>query len=169
MTREQLIKDREALIEALENIEAALLGEIQEFRPDDEQLNTEEAVKTFLMLREARDKAKERHEKRDKAMKAHQGRIEVALGAFMQRSTSQGINTKYGTVFTSLQSTARVADKDAFLSYLWESGDQENGQWQLATISANKAEVAKHLELHDGQLPPGIDYSSRIVVQIRRK
>jgi hypothetical protein len=162
--REQLIADREQLTEALENIETALLGDIQEFRPDDDTLNTEAAVQTYLMLREARERGKDRHEERDKVLREHQHRIENALGAFMQRNTSSGLNTKYGTVFTQHQSTARVADKNAFLLYL-----QESDAWHMATIGANKKEVADHLDKNEGQLPPGVDWSSRVVVQIRRK
>src|SRR5690349_21558385 len=108
--RDELLKDRDTLITALEAVETALLGEVQEFRPDDDTLNTEDAVRTYLTLRDARDRGKERHEKRDGVLRAHQDRIEKALGAFMQRNTSSGLNTKYGTVFTSQQSTARVAD-----------------------------------------------------------
>src|ERR1051326_2204666 len=162
--REQLIADREQLTEALENIETALLGDIQEFRPDDDTLDTEAAVQTYLMLREARERGKDRHEYRDKILREHQHRIENALGAFMQRNTSSGLNTKYGTVFSTHQSTARVADKNAFLLYL-----QESDAWHMATIGANKKEVADHLEKNEGQLPPGVDWSSRVVVQIRRK
>jgi hypothetical protein len=29
--------------------------------------------------------------------------------------------------------------------------------------------VQDHLETNDGTLPPGVDWSSRVVVQIRRK
>jgi len=162
--RDALLTDREQLIEALENIETALLGEIQEFKPDDDTLNTEEAVRVYLMLRNARERGKDRHEDRDKLLRLHQERIERALGAFMQRNTSQGLNTKFGTVFCAHQSTARVADKAAWLSYL-----QKNDAWHMATIGANKAEVAKHLETNEGELPPGVDWSSRVVVQIRRK
>lgn len=162
--REQILADRDQLTDALENIEVVLLGDIQEFRPDDDTLNAEDAVKTYLLIREARERCKDRQEERDKQLRAHQTRIEQALGAFMQRNTTAGLNTKYGTVFTAHQSTARVADKAAFLSYL-----KENDAFELATIGANKATVAEHLEKNEGQLPPGVDWSSRVVVQIRRK
>lgn len=162
--REQLLEDRDKLTDALEQIHAVLLGDIQEFDPADEKLDVESCVKTYLLLREARERGKDRQDNRDRELRAHQSRIENALAAFLQRNTTTGLNTKYGTVFTSQQNTARVADKEAYLSYLLE-----NGAWHLATIAANKAEVAKHLEEHDGELPPGIDYSTRIAVQIRRK
>lgn len=162
--RSNLLRDRDQLIEALENLEAALLGDIQEFRPDDDTLNTEEAVKTYLLLREARERAKDRADDRDKVLREHQHRIENALGAFMQRNSTAGMSTRYGTIFTSQQSTARVADKQAFLSFLLDKN-----LWHLATIGANKKEVAEHLDKHEGQLPPGVDWSSRVVVQIRRK
>jgi hypothetical protein len=162
--REEALRNRDQLLEALENIEFALLGIIQEFRADDDTLNTEEAVKTYLLLREARERAKDRADERDKTLREHQHRIENALGAFMQRNTQTGLNTKFGTVFTAHQSTARVADKAAFLSFL-----QENNAWELATIGANKKTVQDHLETNDGTLPPGVDWSSRVVVQIRRK
>lgn len=162
--REALLNDRDQLVQALEKVEAALLGDIQEFRADDDTLNTEEAVKTYLLLREARERAKDRADDRDKTLREHQHRIENALGAFMQRNATAGLSTKFGTVFTSQQSTARVADKQAFLSYLLD-----NNAWELATIGANKKIVQDHLETNDGKLPPGVDWSSRVVVQIRRK
>lgn len=171
--RTQIFLDREALIEALENIEVALIGEVQEFKPDDDSLDIEAAVKTYLLLRESREKGKDRQDARDKQLRAHQTRIEQALGAFMQRNTSTGLNTRFGTVFTSQQSTARVADKEAFLSFLLEKDlpeEERNGErWNNATIAANKASVGTFIETNDGVPPPGVDWSSRIVVQIRRK
>lgn len=162
--RQTLLADRDRLIEALENIHAALLGDVAEFRPNDDELNCEEAVKTYLMLREAREHGKQRQDDRDKQLREQQQSIERALGAFLQRNSTTGMNTKYGTVFTSQQSTARVADKDAFLSYLLAED-----AWHLATIAANKASVGSHIETNEGTPPPGVDWSSRIVVQIRRK
>lgn len=162
--KEDLLADRDQLIEALENIETALLGDIQEFRADDERLNVDEAAKTYLMLRDARERGKDRHEARDEALRKHQQSIENACGAFMQRNTTASLSTKDATIFTAHQSTARVDDKAVFLSFL-----KENDAWHVATIGANKKEVADHLAKNDGQLPPGVSWSSRIVVQIRRK
>lgn len=162
--RDEMLKHREKLMEALENIEEALLGDIPTFAASDENLDVEECVRTHLMIREARERVKDRFEKRDKELRNHQGTIEGALGAFIQRTNTQGLNTKYGTVFTAHQSTARIADKDAFLSYL-----KTEDAWHLATIGANKATVSQHLETNEGNLPPGVDYTTRIVVQIRRK
>lgn len=162
--RQEILEQRDQLIAALENIEAALLDDVPTFAASDENLDTEECVRVYLMLREARERAKDRHEKRDKELRGHQQVIEGALGAHMQRFHTEGLNTKFGTIFTAHQSTARVADKDAFLSFV-----KTNDEWQLATIGANKATVSQYLEEHEGNLPDGVDYSTRIVVQIRRK
>jgi hypothetical protein len=162
--REKMLEQRDKLIEALENIEQALIEDVPTFAASDEDLDVEQCVKFYLLLREARERAKDRAERRDKELRNHQQTIEGALGAFMQRVNTEGLNTKYGTIFTAHQSTARIADKDAFLSFL-----KEQDAWHLATIGANKATVSQHLEEHEGNLPPGVDYSTRIVVQIRRK
>jgi hypothetical protein len=162
--REDLIKDRDRLLDALDAMDYALLGDVKEFAVTDGSLNVDDAVQTYLFLREARERNKERADSRDKLLRDHQRRIENALHAFLQTNGTTGLNTKFGTVFTSQQSTARVADKDAFLSYLLD-----NTAWHLATVAANKAAVGKHLEENEGTLPPGVDWSSRIVVQIRRK
>lgn len=161
--RAQAIRDREQLIETLERIETVLMDDMKELTIGDENLDTEQCVKTFLMLREQREQTKDRWERRDSVLKAAQDLITSALGVFMQSHKQDGLNTKYGTVFTSSQSAARIADRDAFLSFL-----KEKDLWELATVSANKATVTDYLEEHE-DLPPGIDYSRRQVVQIRRK
>jgi urease accessory protein UreF len=161
--REQALKDRAQLIEALEQIEAAMMDDMKALTIGDENLDVEECVKSYLTLREQREQTKDRWERRDATLRSSQDLIEAALGVFLQTHKQQGLNTKYGTVFTSAQSTARVADKDAFLSFL-----RANDAWALANIAANKATVTGYLE-EKGELPPGVDYSQRIKVQIRRK
>lgn len=161
--REQALLDREKLIEALEQIETVLMADMKELTIGDENLDVEQCVKTFLMLREQREVTKDRWENRDAVLKSAQDLITAALGVFMQAHKQDGLNTKYGTVFTSSQSAARIADRDAFLSFL-----KEKDLWELATVSANKATVTTYIEEHE-ELPPGIDYSRRQVVQVRRK
>lgn len=161
---EALNQDRDRLLEALENVEAALMKDLDTFTINDDNLDIEKCVQTYLLLRESREQLKDRFERRDKAMRAAQEHIEAALAVHIEKSNVTGLNTKYGTVFQSPQSTARVADKEAFLLYL-----RENDAWHLATIGANKATVGDHLAEHEGVLPPGVDWSSRIKVQIRRK
>ncbi len=161
---DSLQRDRDKLLEALENIEAAIEKDFATFTINDDNLDIEKCVKTYLDLRESRERTKERWERRDKAMRSAQEQIEAALAVHIEKSNVTGLNTKFGTVFQSPQSTARVADKEAFLSYL-----REKDAWHLATIGANKATVGDHLAENEGVLPPGVDWSSRIKVQIRRK
>lgn len=161
--REQALTDRAKLIAALEDIDTALMDDMKALVIGDENLDVEQCVKTFLYLREQRELTKDRWERRDAVLRSAQDLIESALGVFLQTHNQQGLNTKYGSVFTSAQSTARVADKDAFLSFL-----RANNNWELATVAANKATVTGYLE-DKGELPPGIDWSQRIKVQIRRK
>lgn len=162
--RQILISERERMLVVLENIEAAMLGDLQSFAADDENLDCDACVQTYLTLRETRERTKDRFEKRDATLRTMQRSIEAALGAHIQRGKLTGLNTRFGTVFTSPQSTAKVVDRDAYLSYL-----RENNSWELATLGSNKAEVAKFVENNDGTLPPGVDLTTRIAVQIRRK
>jgi len=161
--REQALRDREQLIIALEQVDTVLMDDLKELTIGDENLDTEQCVKTFLMLREQRELTKDRWEQRDAVLRSAQDLITAALGVFLQAHKQDGLNTRYGTVFTSSQSAARIADRDAFLSFL-----KEKGLWELVTVSANKKTVTDYIEEHE-ELPPGIDYSRRQVVQIRRK
>jgi hypothetical protein len=161
---ESLLKDRDLLLEALDNIEQALAVDLDTFAIDDVNLDVEKCVQTYLILRESREQLKDRFERRDKSFVRAQDHIEAVLHVHIDRTNVKGLNTRFGSVFQSPQSTARIADREAFLSFV-----QENNAWHLVTLGANKATVGDHLAEHDGVLPPGVDWSSRIKVQIRRK
>ncbi|HZI17014.1 MAG TPA: hypothetical protein VEY09_00315 [Pyrinomonadaceae bacterium] len=127
-------------------------------------LDVEQMVRDYIALRDAREKLKDEFDRRDSELRKAQERIESALHLHIQETNVKSLSTAMGTVFIQPQSSARVEDRQAFLEYV-----RNNEAWHLAQVGANKAEVTKHLETHQGTLPPGVTYTQRLNVQIRRK
>lgn len=128
------------------------------------QIDVDELVKDYLTLRMAREDLKDKYEREDRELRNAQEAIERELHKYIKQTNVKSFNTTSGTVFIQPQTSARVEDRSALLNHV-----RETEAWELLGISANKAEVAKYLADNDGKLPPGVSFTQRLNVQVRRK
>lgn len=118
----------------------------------------------FTRLREKRAKRKADFTADDAGDRQKQDGIEVEV---LRRLDERGIDNisarNVGTAYRSTRSSATVADKDTFLSYL-----KTNDAWELADIRVSKTGVQQFKEEHD-DLPPAVNWSETTVVNFRAK
>lgn len=120
-------------------------------------------VEKYIKLRDRRDERKRAFTEADKADEAIQETIEGLLLKFMQTTGQDSAKTPAGTAYTSTQVSATIADKLLFREFV-----QNNDAWELADVRASKKAIEQYQADHGGQLPPGVNYTSRIVVNVRR-
>lgn len=122
-----------------------------------------EIVGLYIALRDRRSARKAAFTLDDEKDKASQEKIEaVLLKRFQANGTSSLAVKGVGTAYTSSRTSASVADKDAFFNFV-----KDNEEWALADIRASKANIEQYREQHQA-LPPGINFSEEITVNIRR-
>lgn len=125
-------------------------------------MTIEEMIEEFVRLRDRKSaidaEAKRLKEKLDERMDALEASI---LGEF-QRVGVESARTKAGTAFVKTTRTTSVAEWDAFLPWV-----QETGSWHMLTRAANKTAVIEYLE-ESQEPPPGINVYSKIELGINR-
>lgn len=127
-------------------------------------MNVAEAVQLYISLRDEKAEMKRRYEEEVAHVQKKLDMLEVALLAKMDEGGAESVKTPFGTAYVSVQTRASVADKDVFMTHC-----QENDDWGLLEVRASKAAVEQYVEQHNGELPPGINWSAERVINIRRK
>lgn len=91
------------------------------------------------------------------------GKLEGMLLQHLNASNLESVRTEAGTAYKAVQSRVNVADWDAVRGFI-----EQNNFWHMLDKRVNKTAVLAYKQEHDGLLPPGLNYSEEIVVNIRR-
>ena len=139
-------------------------------------ITVDQVVGAFVDTRDEIAKRKKEFEKWAAEQKVLQEARENWLRTFLEESGQTGAKTKAGTIYFKRKESVRVADWDAFLTYV-----KESGQWELLTKGAAKTAVMevmgdietvrvgeKDVERRPNQPPPGLDYVSIREVGVNR-
>lgn len=97
--------------------------------------------------------------------------IENKLLEMINTIGGESIKAASGTAYTSVIVTPKVADREKYLGWLWELHDMEweaYGDAMLQLAAPQKAALDEYMQLHSGQLPPGVSTSSFTRLNIRR-
>lgn len=117
-------------------------------------LSMEEAVDLY---RQIRDYIKAKQDALAEELKPLAQKRDQLAEYMLQQAIAQGVqsfDTPAGVAYVTEKYSATVRDAQAFFDFL-----NDNGQWGLADIKANKAAVKQYLQEHNA-LPPGVHYSS---------
>jgi hypothetical protein len=92
--------------------------------------------------------------------------IEGELLTLMQSQGSTSIKTDHGTTYISTIVTPKISDREAFLDAVMEHYDQWGSG--LLQLGKPKKESLDEYVTANGKLPPGVETSSFVRVNIRR-
>jgi hypothetical protein len=127
------------------------------------EFNANELVRRYMQLRERKAGMKTAYEEQvaevDRAMEL----IESMLQKMMQEQGVTSLRTEHGTPYFSTQSSATVADWDAYLAWI-RAGER----WEFLERRANKTSVEQFKAAND-DLPPGVNWSERIKVNVKSR
>jgi hypothetical protein len=98
-----------------------------------------------------------------KKVVAAMDRLEAGLLEFLNDSGTNSVASDAGTAYRSVKTSASVEDKDAFWSFVIETGQRE-----ALDVKANATFVKTYME-ENQSVPPGVKVSQITVVGVQRK
>lgn len=126
------------------------------------QINITDLVDRYIQLRDKKaeimNAAKAKCARIDDAL----DKAEAALLAFFQTNGMDSASCGAGTAYTATRTSATVQDWDQTLEFI--KGEEA---WHLLEKRVSKKQVEEYVEAN-GDLPPGIKWSSEIIVNVRR-
>lgn len=127
------------------------------------ELDDAALVQFYIALRERRAKRKAAYEADDVDDKTKQDKIENELLRRLNERGADVVSIRgIGTAYRTTRSSASVADWDSLLDYV-----RNNDAWELLNHSVNKTAVEQFKAANE-DLPPGVNWSSTVVVNFRR-
>jgi hypothetical protein len=121
-----------------------------------------ELVAMYIECRDAKASLKAEYEEKLAPIEDKLTKIEAKLLEVFNATGMESVKTEHGTAYMSTRTTVSVADRDAFMEFV-KSGDH----WSMMEVRAAKTAVEQYKAAND-DLPPGINWRSEVVVNIRR-
>jgi phage host-nuclease inhibitor protein Gam len=122
-----------------------------------------EAVEMYIKMRDKKAQMKAEFDEKVAPLNEKMEKLEVKLLQAFQTLGMDSVKTEFGTAYTTVRTSASVADKDAFMNFV-----KEQGEWSLLEIRAAKLAVEQFRDANDNELPPGISIREERVVNVRR-
>lgn len=119
-------------------------------------------VDGYIKLRDRKAEMKAKHEQELAPVNSMMEQIETRLLSEMQKQGVESYRTAAGTAYTSTTTRANVADWDSLLGFV-----REHSLWQMLERRVSKSAVDEYVAAHQ-DLPPGVNYSTAVAVNIRR-
>lgn len=123
----------------------------------------DEVVEKYLEFRNEIDRINNEAKKAIAALKANMSVCEAWLTEHAQEDGLTTIPTIHGTAYWSTHYSATVSSRDDFLNYV-----RAKNAWDLLETRASKTAVKSLVEA-TGEPPPGVNFSSIRVLNIRAK
>jgi hypothetical protein len=119
-------------------------------------------VGMYIKLRSRKEELEREMKDRIEEVKTKMDKLEAWLQQYLDDTGQTSAKTKEGTVFMTTTDYARVADWDAILDFI-----KERQAFDLLEKRVSKTAVRGYIDA-DGSVPPGVNYGSKISVNIRR-
>lgn len=119
-------------------------------------------IDNYVKLRDKKKECDDAHSQRMAPLVAAMDQLEGAMLTMLNDTGQDSAKTAAGTVYRTTKQSASIADKDAFMRHV--IGTEA---WEFLDAKANVTAVAKTIE-DTGEPPPGVNWSSRVIVGVRR-
>ncbi len=121
-----------------------------------------ELVAKYIELRDKKAQMKAEYEEKVHRLDAALDQMEGALLKTFDAAGMDSVKTEFGTAYTTVQSTASVADADVFRQFV-----KDNDAWEMMQARVSKTAVEQYKAVH-GDIPPGVNWREERVVNVRR-
>ena len=125
-------------------------------------MQLDDLIGKYIKIRDGRDELKQQHAEELKRFTNALTKIEQTILAEFNDTGQESAKTSNGTAYRSTRTSAKVADRDAFFDFV-----KSNDAFDFLESRANKNAVEAYLD-ENGELPPGIDVTRVITINIRR-
>lgn len=120
-------------------------------------------IDKYIELRDAVDAINAEAKARCAEMKTAMEGIEAYMMKLSNESGQTNFGSDAGTAFVTTETRCSVSDFDQVIQFA-----KDNNMWDIITKAVNKTVVSQYLEKHEA-LPPGVNWTTQKVIQIRRK
>ena len=121
-----------------------------------------DAVKLYIQLRDKKAELKAEYEAKVADIDEQLNKLEAKLLQVFNETGMDSVRTEFGTAYVSTRNSVSVADRDAFLSFIRETGD-----FSLLEVRPSRSAVPEFAAAN-GEPPPGVTMRTERVVNIRR-
>lgn len=125
-------------------------------------MNERDAIAKYIQLRDLKASEEAAHKERLKPLNEAMSKLEAFLLQRLNEAGSDSIKSKAGTAYKSTRTSVTIADKDVFVDFA-----RRNGLDHLLDIRASKTGVEEYFKTEE-VLPPGINRTAEIVVNVRK-
>lgn len=125
-------------------------------------MKVNEIVESYIKLRDRKAAIKKEYDDKVAKIEKVMSVAEAVLLKHFDQTGAESVKTDAGTAYKSTRTSATVADWDAFLAHV-----QRTEAWEMLEHRASKRAVEEYKAAND-DLPPGINWSSEQVVNVRR-
>lgn len=122
-----------------------------------------EAVSLYIKLRDKKAEIKAATDEQIKPLQEKMDKLEAKLLEAFQATGVDSVKTEFGTAYTSVRTTASIADRDAFMAFI-----KASEEWSLLEVRAAKTAIEQYRAANDDELPPGVNIREERVVNVRR-
>jgi hypothetical protein len=124
----------------------------------------EELVKTYLTIRNERDRIEAEYKDRDQALKSEMAVLEQAMLSGCNEMKVESLRTTSGTIIKSLKERFTCSDRDNFNKFVLEHGAVELFESRLHQGNFKEFMAERH---GDG-LPPGVNVMREFAITVRK-
>jgi|TARA_R110000868_G_scaffold251060_2_gene507789 hypothetical protein len=124
----------------------------------------EELVKTYLTIRNERDRIESEYKLQDEALKAEMTVLEQEMLAGCNEIKADSIRTPHGTIIKSLKERFTCSDRDNFNKFVIETGAVELFEARLHQGNFKEFMSERHAE----GLPPGVNVMREFGITVRK-
>ena len=127
-----------------------------------EPVPMDDLVEKYIQIRDVKSRLVAKQKEEVAELDNVLTQIEVVLLKTFQDLGTESVRTKSGTAYKQVRTSATVADWDVLLSYV-----QKHELWQMLERRVNKTAV-EEFQAANGEIPPGVNTRSEIVINVRR-
>ena len=126
--------------------------------------NMEELVKTYLTIRNERDRMEAEYKEQDQALKSEMAVPEQAMLSGCNEMKVESLRTNSGTIIKRLAERFTCSDRDNFNKFVLEHGAVELFESRLHQGNFKEFMSERH---HEG-LPPGVNVMREFTVTVKK-
>jgi len=119
-------------------------------------------VEGYVKARDKKAELKSEYEKKVESLNEWMEKVELTILDHLNSENLESIKTTSGTAFKQHQTSATVADWDSTFAFI-----SANHAWHMLEHRVSKTAVAEYIKEHKN-VPPGVNWSDRVVVNVRR-
>lgn len=116
----------------------------------------------YVKVRDAKKKIQEKHKKELEPINKAMELAEASILQELDKIGAESVNTKFGTVYKKVNTSANIADPQLFFDFI-KTGDH----WNMLQRRLNNSTVAEFVDT-TGNVPPGVDITRRVEINVRR-